>query len=163
MPRGCAAEQGSWRKPGRVSSSVRAPPPTVPFASNSATEKPRRASSTAAGRPFGPAPTTTASSIDATFGLLRQPTARGISIGGTAPAPPAVGDGQLGRNPGRGIRLPVRPGGAAGRGDLAAGRGGRAGPPAARGGGRGGRPGRLRGGPRADPAPGGRAARRGRG
>src|SRR5690606_3181699 len=114
-------------------------PPTVPFASNSATEKPRRASSTAAVRPFGPAPTTTASSIDATFGLLRQPTARGISIGGTAPAPPAVGDGQLGRNPGRGIRPPVRAGRAAGRGDLAAGQGGRAGHPAARAAGQGGR------------------------
>ncbi len=37
---GWAAEQGSCRKPGRVSSSVRAPPPTVDFASNRATEKP---------------------------------------------------------------------------------------------------------------------------
>lgn len=66
MPSGCAAEHGSWRKPGRVSSSVRAPPPTVPRASKTATEKPRRASSTAAVSPFGPAPTTTASSIDRT-------------------------------------------------------------------------------------------------
>ncbi len=65
---------------GRVSSSVRAPPPTVPLASKRATEKPRRASSTAAVSPFGPAPTTTASSIDGTFGLLRQPTATGIRI-----------------------------------------------------------------------------------
>ncbi|CAM5491494.1 hypothetical protein SHIRM173S_00398 [Streptomyces hirsutus] len=68
MPSGWAAEHGSCRKPGRVSSSVRAPPPTVPLASNNATEKPRRASSTAAVSPFGPAPTTTTSSIDTTFG-----------------------------------------------------------------------------------------------
>src|SRR5690606_25743310 len=141
----------------------RAPLPQVSFGCNSATEKPRRASSTAAVRPFGPAPTTTASSIDATFGLLRQPTARGISIGGTAPAPPAVGDGQLGRNPGRGIRLPVRPGRAAVRPGRAGGRAGRAAGVTWRPRRAGGGAGRLRGGPRADPAPGGRAARRGRG
>lgn len=74
-PSGCAAEHGSCRKPVSVSSSVRAPPPTVSRASKTATEKPRRASSTAAVSPLGPAPTTTASSIDGTFGLLCQPTA----------------------------------------------------------------------------------------
>lgn len=59
---------------------MRAPPPTVSCASNTSTEKPRRASSAAAVSPLGPAPTTTASSIDGTFGLLRQPTARNSRI-----------------------------------------------------------------------------------
>lgn len=68
IPSGWTAEQGSWRNPGRVSSSVRAPPPTVSLASNTDTENPRLASSTAAVSPLGPAPTTTASSIDVTFG-----------------------------------------------------------------------------------------------
>lgn len=86
---GCTAEHGSWRKPGRVSSSVRAPPPTVSPASNNSTAKPRRASSTAAVSPLGPAPTTTASSIDGTFGLLCQPVAGGPRIfGGGDDGPP---------------------------------------------------------------------------
>ena len=116
---GATAEQGSWRKPGRVSSSVRAPPPTVSMASNTATEKPRRASSTAAVSPLGPAPTTTASSIDGTFGLLCQPMAKGIQ---DIPGAPTVGRGGVGARgstvarwrrrsrPTRGTRCTRRPG-----------------------------------------------------
>src|SRR5215208_6802205 len=60
-PRGCMAEPRSWTKPGSVSSQERVPPPTVSSASSTATERPARASCTAAASPFGPAPTTTAS------------------------------------------------------------------------------------------------------
>src|SRR5712692_2771763 len=48
-------------KPGSVSSAERTPPPTSSFASYTATLRLDRAISTAAARPFGPAPTTTAS------------------------------------------------------------------------------------------------------
>src|SRR5947207_14477306 len=58
---GCTAEQTSCKKPGRVSSAERAPPPIVAFASQTRTEHPARASVIAAARPFGPEPTTTAS------------------------------------------------------------------------------------------------------
>lgn len=55
-------------------------PPTVSRASKTATEKPRRASSTAAVSPFGPAPTTTASSIDGTSDPFVNQTATEIRI-----------------------------------------------------------------------------------
>src|SRR3954471_9141947 len=48
-------------KPGRVSSAERDPPPIVCLASSTRTERPARASTIAAARPLGPAPTTTAS------------------------------------------------------------------------------------------------------
>jgi hypothetical protein len=54
-------EQMSWRKPGSVNSSVRAPPPIVSLASTTHTDSPARASSMAALKPFGPEPTMTAS------------------------------------------------------------------------------------------------------
>ena len=60
-PMGWKAEQTSWTKPGRVSSAERHPPPIVSFASYTVTERPLRASSIAAASPFGPAPTTIAS------------------------------------------------------------------------------------------------------
>ncbi len=59
---GCIAEHTSWTKPGRVSSSDRVPPPARSAASSTTTEQLARASVTAAARPLGPAPTTTASS-----------------------------------------------------------------------------------------------------
>src|SRR5262249_47933282 len=55
--------QTSCKNPGRVSSALRVPPPISSRASRTRTEKPARASSTAAARPLGPAPTTTTSSI----------------------------------------------------------------------------------------------------
>src|SRR5215217_8220287 len=63
------AEPTSWTKPGRVSSAERAPPPTVSSASSTITERPLRASSTAAAKPFGPEPTTTASYVPLPFSL----------------------------------------------------------------------------------------------
>src|SRR6266566_1561288 len=57
------AEHTSWRNPGSVSSAVRVPPPIVSCASMTRTERPAWASVTAAARPFGPAPITTASSV----------------------------------------------------------------------------------------------------
>src|SRR5918995_2330589 len=57
------AEPTSWTKPGGVSPAERVPPPTVSSASNTITERPLRASSTAAAKPFGPEPTTTASYV----------------------------------------------------------------------------------------------------
>src|SRR5439155_16700250 len=61
-PSGWMAEHTSWRNPGRVTSAVREPPPTVPAASTTLMDHPARASSIAAARPLGPALTTTASS-----------------------------------------------------------------------------------------------------
>ena len=61
-PIGWMAEHVSWRKPGSVSSAVRAPPPAVGAASNTATDRPAAAIVAAAVRPFGPDPMTTASS-----------------------------------------------------------------------------------------------------
>ena len=58
---GCAAEQTSCQKPGRVSSSVRQPPPIVGAPSMTCTRSPAAAIVRAAARPFGPLPTTTAS------------------------------------------------------------------------------------------------------
>src|SRR5262249_21542477 len=58
---GWTAEQRSCRKPGRVSAAERVPPPISSRASSTSTEQPARASWTAAARPLGPAPTTTAS------------------------------------------------------------------------------------------------------
>src|ERR687885_2263798 len=63
------AEPTSWTKPGRVSSAERAPPPTVSSASSTITERPLRASSTAAAKPFGPEPTTTASYVPLALSL----------------------------------------------------------------------------------------------
>ena len=57
------AEQKSWTKPGSVSSTDRVPPPTVPAASTSRTERPACARVMAAARPLGPAPTTMASRV----------------------------------------------------------------------------------------------------
>ena len=58
---GCAVEQMSWRNPGRVTSSVLNPPPGVSAASRTRTRHPASARPTAANRPLGPEPTTTAS------------------------------------------------------------------------------------------------------
>ena len=58
---GGSREQVSWRNPGSVSSSVRSPPPIVSRPSSTSTERPARASTIAAARPFGPEPTTIAS------------------------------------------------------------------------------------------------------
>src|ERR1700676_3259514 len=58
---GWAVEQTSWRKPGRVSASVRHPPPTESDPSTTVTERPAAARVTAAARPLGPDPTTTTS------------------------------------------------------------------------------------------------------
>ena len=57
---GWTAEHTSWRKPGRVSSAVRTPPPTVSAASRTRTSYPARARATAAASPLGPLPTTVA-------------------------------------------------------------------------------------------------------
>ena len=61
MPSGWKAEQTSWRNPGRVNSSVRVPPPMVSLASSTTTRNPCSATATAAAKPLGPDPTTTAS------------------------------------------------------------------------------------------------------
>ena len=58
---GCTAEQTSCRNPGRVSSSVRQPPPMAGSPSITWTARPAAASVTAAASPFGPLPTITAS------------------------------------------------------------------------------------------------------
>ena len=63
---GWIAEQTSCRYPGSVSSAVRAPPPGVSAASNTATDRPACASAIAAESPFGPAPTTAASKLSPT-------------------------------------------------------------------------------------------------
>ena len=59
--RGCMAAQTSWRKPGRVSSFVRMPPPIVSPASRRRTDRFSLAMVMAAASPLGPDPTTTAS------------------------------------------------------------------------------------------------------
>ena len=59
------AEQMSWTNPGRVSSALRIPPPTVGCASYTTTERPARARVIAAASPFGPDPTTIASGASA--------------------------------------------------------------------------------------------------
>src|SRR5690606_3974903 len=58
---GWIAEHTSWTTPGRVSSALRIPPPTVSDASSTVTDSPWPARVSAAARPFGPDPTTTAS------------------------------------------------------------------------------------------------------
>ena len=63
IPIGWQPEQTSWRKPGSVSAAVRVPPPISSRPSRTRTDAPLRASSTAAASPFGPEPTTTASSM----------------------------------------------------------------------------------------------------
>ena len=60
-PRGWMAEQTSWRKPGSVSSSLLNPPPMESAPSRTSTLRPARARVSAAARPLGPEPTTTAS------------------------------------------------------------------------------------------------------
>src|ERR1035437_7287382 len=67
------AEQMSWTKPGTVSSAEREPPPTVSAASTSSTERPAWARRMAAARPFGPAPTTTASHLAVGVLIKRAP------------------------------------------------------------------------------------------
>ena len=59
---GCTAEQMSWTTPENSGSGrVRAPPPSVGWASITRTERPARAQMTAAARPLGPLPTTVTS------------------------------------------------------------------------------------------------------
>src|SRR6266850_7154511 len=60
---GWNAEHTSWTKPGRVSAAERVPPPISSFASYTVTDRPERAIAIAAAKPFGPAPTTTASGM----------------------------------------------------------------------------------------------------
>ena len=60
-PSGWTAEQMSWARPGTVSSAVRVPPPISSAASSTVTDSPAVARVTAAARPLGPAPITTAS------------------------------------------------------------------------------------------------------
>src|SRR6476619_1260892 len=59
-PSGCTAEQTSCSSPGSVSSLVRAPPPGLSAPSSTVTFTPCPANRTAAARPLGPEPTTTA-------------------------------------------------------------------------------------------------------
>src|SRR5438046_2030212 len=63
MPIGCTAEQRSWTNPGSVSSPEREPPPTSGAASSTSTCAPACCRRTPAARPFGPAPTISASII----------------------------------------------------------------------------------------------------
>src|SRR5205823_824876 len=106
-PSGWMAEHTSWRKPGRVSSAVREPPPGVAAASSTSTDRPACASVRAAARPLGPAPITIASvppapSAPATFdsptrrlwdaAALRA--VRGLEAG----MAPARGDGSFTRD-----------------------------------------------------------------
>src|SRR5580692_10717025 len=58
---GCTAEQTSCQNPGSVSSSVLQPPPGVAAPSMTCTDRPALAMVSAAASPFGPEPTTTAS------------------------------------------------------------------------------------------------------
>ncbi len=58
---GWAVEHTSCRNPGRVSASVRQPPPAESAPSTTVTDRPAPARVTAAARPFGPDPTTTTS------------------------------------------------------------------------------------------------------
>ena len=67
-PSGWIAEQTSWRNPGSVSASVRAPPPIVDAASSTRTERPACAMAIAAASPFGPEPTTIASTSRSAIG-----------------------------------------------------------------------------------------------
>src|SRR5271156_4701441 len=54
---GCTADPKSCTKPGRVSAADRVAPPATELASRTSTEKPARARTMAAAKPFGPAPT----------------------------------------------------------------------------------------------------------
>jgi hypothetical protein len=67
MARGRKPAPRSWRKPGRVHSSVRAEPPTSWLASTRQTDQPTSASRKAAASPLGPPPATTASKSAMTF------------------------------------------------------------------------------------------------
>ena len=78
-PIGWIAEQTSCLNPGSVSSFVRVPPPIVRAASSTSTLWPLRAISTAAARPLGPEPTTTASYSGATFAARTQRRCGGCS------------------------------------------------------------------------------------
>ena len=74
---GCTAEQTSWWNPGRVSSCGAAPPAgRRPRPRITSTTRPARASVTAAARPLGPEPTTTASTARSA-----SVTARGEPLG----------------------------------------------------------------------------------
>ena len=77
---GCAVAQVSCQNPGRVSSCVRQPPPIVAAPSTTSTRSPAALSVTAAARPFGPLPTTTASN-SAAISVSRHvpPSRRGLS------------------------------------------------------------------------------------
>src|SRR4029077_10061013 len=58
---GSTDEQRSWLNPGSVNASDRVPPPIIDSASSTRTDLPAPARTMAAESPFGPAPTTTAS------------------------------------------------------------------------------------------------------
>src|SRR5580704_13993585 len=76
---GCTADPRSWRKPGKVSSAERAPPPATDAASLTSTAKPALARTMAAANPLGPAPT-----MVAVAGTMRnQSYGRRISSGMT--------------------------------------------------------------------------------
>ncbi len=62
-PNACTAAPTSCTKPGSVYSAERQPPPTWSAASSTVTDRPALANVTAAARPLGPDPTTTASTI----------------------------------------------------------------------------------------------------
>src|SRR5439155_243835 len=78
LPIGWIAEQTSWTKPGRVSSSLRVPPPSAACASCTVTAYPASASVIPAASPFGPEPITTA----------RRARERLLPPGASGPSPP---------------------------------------------------------------------------
>src|SRR4051794_26327319 len=106
---GCTVEHTSWWKPGRISSSVRMPPPGRSPASTTRTRRPAAASRRAAASPLGPAPTTTASGEPFTsrslpvqdggepLQLLDQLVGGGVGVG--APGHDRVGQGTERRGP----------------------------------------------------------------
>src|SRR5438132_1695642 len=91
-------EQTSCTNPGRVSSAERTPPPITSDASITCTDRPARARVMAAARPFGPAPTTTASStcfpsaesVHTTPRLVRRGANRSPAPTTHGESPPAV-------------------------------------------------------------------------
>ncbi len=99
-PSGCTAEQTSWRKPGSVSSEVRAPPPGSSAASTTRTLRPASARVMAAASPLGPAPTMTAS-----CSAIRQratagaPTARTAAAASSTACPASSNRRPMPKNP----------------------------------------------------------------
>src|SRR5690349_18245832 len=74
---GCTAEHTSCWNPGSVSPADRTPPPIDDAASNTRTESPARAATTAATRPFGPLPTTETSTTSVT---RSEPGSHGVRV-----------------------------------------------------------------------------------